>query len=84
MCSMLEVCKFANDQTTKEDLSFDSFTNIFLDDMINRMYDLKSLGSSFEGANTLMYLINGSIKGIDGYVKRLIEEIRNTLKKNDL
>ena len=52
--------------------------------MINELYDLRSLGSSFEGANTLMYLINGSIKGIDGYIKRLIDEIRSTLKKNDL
>jgi len=52
--------------------------------MINSLYDLRSLGSSFEGANTLMYLVNGSIKGLDGYIKRLIDEIRTTLKKNDL
>jgi len=52
--------------------------------MVKGLYDLKALGSSFEGANTLMYLINGSIKGIDGYIKRLIDEIRSTLKKNDL
>ena len=31
-----------------------------------------------------MYLINGSVKGIDSYSKRLIDEIRSTLKKNDL
>ena len=31
-----------------------------------------------------MYLINGSVKGIDGYIKRLIDEIRGTLKQNDL
>jgi len=84
MCSVLEVCKFAHDDVTKEDLALDEFTNIFLDDMINGMHDLKSLGTSFEGANTLMYLINGSLKGIDGYVKRLIDEIRGTLKKHDL
>ncbi len=52
--------------------------------MINGLFDLKSLGSSFEGSNSLMYLINGSVKGIDGYMKRLIDEIRITLKKNDL
>ena len=52
--------------------------------MINGLFDLKALGSSFEGSNSLMYLINGSVKGIDGYVKRLIDEIRGTLKKNDL
>lgn len=84
LCSILEVCKFAQDEITKNDLASDSFNDIFLDDMINGLYDLRSLGSSFEGANTLMYLVNGSVKGIDGYIKRLIDEIRTTLKKNDL
>ncbi len=84
LCSVLEVCKFAQDDITKTDLQSDDFQNIFLDDMVNGLYDLRSLGTSFEGANTLMYLINGSLKGIDGYIKRLIDEIRSTLKKNDL
>jgi len=84
LCSILEVCKFAKDENTKSDLISDNFNNIFLDDMLNELYDLRSLGSSFEGANTLMYLVNGSIKGIDGYIKRLIDEIRSTLKKNEL
>ena len=84
LCSVLEVCKFALDDNTKSDLTSDAFNDIFLDDMINSLYDLRSLGSSIEGANTLMYLVNGSIKGIDGYIKRLIDEIRSTLKKNDL
>lgn len=84
LCSVLEVCKYAQDDITKNDLSSDDFQNIFLDNMVGGLFDLRSLGSSFEGANTLMYLINGSIKGIDGYIKRLIDEIRSTLKKNDL
>jgi len=84
LCSILEVCKYAQDDITKRDLSSDDFQEIFLDDMVTGLHDLKSLGSSFEGANTLMYLINGSVKGIDGYIKRLIDEIRSTLKKNDL
>ena len=84
LCSILEVCKYAQDEITKNDLSSNDFQEIFLDNMVNGLFDLKSLGSSFEGANTLMYLINGSVKGIDGYIKRLIDEIRSTLKKNDL
>ena len=84
LCSILEVCKYAQDDITKKDLSSDDFQEIFLDDMVTGLHDLKSLGSSFEGANTLMYLINGSVKGIDGYIKKLIDEIRSTLKKNDL
>jgi len=84
LCSILEVCKYAKDEITKKDLSSNNFQEIFLDNMINGLFDLKSLGSSFEGSNSLMYLINGSVKGIDGYIKRLIDEIRSTLKKNDL
>lgn len=84
LCSILEVCKFAQDGITKDDLSSGGLQEIFLDNMVDGLFDLKSLGSSFEGANTLMYLINGGVKGIDGYVKRLIDEIRSTLKRNDL
>jgi hypothetical protein len=84
LTSILEVCRYVQDDFTKNDLSSDNFQEIFLDNMVSGLFDLKSLGSSFEGANTLMYLINGSVKGIDGYIKRLIDEIRFTLKKNDL
>ena len=84
LCSVLEVCKYAKDEITKNDLSSSNFQEIFLDNMVSGLFDLKSLGSSFEGSNSLMYLINGSVKGIDGYMKRLIDEIRGTLKKNDL
>ncbi len=84
LSSILEVCRYVQDDVTKNDLSSDDFQEIFLDNMIGGLFDLKSLGSSFESANTLMYLINGSVKGIDGYIKKLIDEIRSTLKKNDL
>ena len=84
LSSILEVCRYVQDDITKNDLSSDDFQEIFLDNMIGGLFDLKSLGSSFESANTLMYLINGSVKGIDGYIKKLIDEIRSTLKKNDL
>ena len=60
------------------------YEEIYLDNMLSGLFDLKSLGSSFEGTTSLMYLINGSVKGIDGYIKRLIDRIRMTLKKNDL
>jgi len=84
LSSILEVCKFAQEPSTRADLMFTEFKDLFLDDMTNGLYDLRSLGTSIEGAGTMMYLVNGSIKGIEGYVKRLIDEIRSTLKKNEL
>ena len=83
LCGVLEVCKFIN-SGTKYTTPFNDFKNTYLDDMIIGLYDLRSLATSFEGGNTLMYLINGSIKGISGYIKRLIDTIRITLKKNEL
>ncbi|MGB9125175.1 MAG: hypothetical protein WA833_03595 [Nitrosotalea sp.] len=84
LSSVLEVSKFAQDEQTRKDLVLTEYNNLFLDDMTNGLYDLRSLGTSVEGAGTMMYLVNGSIKGIEGYVKRLIDEIRSTLKKNEL
>ena len=82
--SILEVCKFAKDSATKSDLNSEKLGEIFLDEIIDGLFDLRSLSSSFEGASSLMYLINGSMKGIDGYIKRLIDETRLILKKNEL
>ena len=82
--SVLEVCKFTKDETTKNELNSDEINEIYLDSMVSNLFDLRSLGSSFEGASSLTYLINGSLKGIDGYMKKLIDEIRLVLKKNEL
>ena len=83
MSSVLEVCKFVN-SNTKSNKIFDDFKDIYLDDVITGLFDLKAVGSSFDGGQTLMYMINGSIKAIAGYIKRLVDIIRITLKKNDL
>ena len=83
LCSVLEVCIFVKNYT-KYVASFNEYKNLYLDDMVNGLYDLRMLGSSFESAQTLMYLINGSDRGISGYIKRLIDTIRITLKKNEL
>ena len=82
--SILEVCKFAKDSVTKSDLNSEKLGELYVDDFIDGLFDLRSLSSSFEGASSLMYLINGSMKGLDGYIKRLIDETRLILKKNEL
>ena len=83
ICSVLEVCKLVNNNT-ESNATFGDYKNMYLDDMMNGLDDLRLLGSSFEGSNPLLYLINGSIKGINGYAKRLIEIIRITLKNHEL
>ena len=44
--SILEVCKFAKDSATKSDLNSERLGEIFLDDIIEGLFDLRSLSSS--------------------------------------
>ena len=63
LCTVLEVLRNVNRDTRHAKL-FSDFNNLYLDDMVTGLYDLRMLGSSFESAQTLMYLINGSVRGI--------------------
>ena len=84
MASILEICKKAADTNIGSELMRGSFADLYIDDVTSGLYDLRIIGSSLDGSGPLNYLVNGSIKGIEGYVKYLIDQIRSTLKKRDL
>ena len=84
MASILEICKRASDSHIGSELLHGTFADLYIDDVTSGLYDLRIIGSSLDGAGPLMYLVNGSIKGIEGYVKYLIDQLRATLKKRDL
>jgi hypothetical protein len=85
MASILEVCKKATDNNLRaNDLMHGMFSDLYIDDVTSGLYDLRVIGSSLDGAGPLMYLVNGSIRGIEGYSKHLIDQVRSTLKKRDL
>src|SRR5918997_1960799 len=84
MASILEICKKATDSNILSELMRSTFADLYTDDLTSGLYDLRIIGSSLDGTGPLMYLVNGSIKGVDGYVKFLIDQIRATLKKRDL
>jgi hypothetical protein len=85
MASILEVCKKAVDGgVPASELMHGSFSDLYVDDVTAGLYDLRIIASTLDGAGPLMYLVNGSIRGIEGYVKHLIDQVRGTLKKRDL
>jgi hypothetical protein len=85
MASILEVCKKAADsQIPANELMHGTFSDLYVDDVTSGLYDLRVIGASLDGAGPLMYLVNGSVRGIEGYVKHLIDQVRGTLKKRDL
>jgi hypothetical protein len=84
MASILEICKKATDSNIRSELMRGTFADLYIDDVTSGLYDLRIIGSSLDGTGPLMYLVNGSIKSVEGYLKFLIDQIRATLKKRDL
>ena len=84
MASILEICKNFRDTNNKSEPIRRAFSDLYLDNIANGLYDLRVIGSSLAGAGPLMYLVNGSIKGTESYVKHLIDRVRELLKKRDL
>ena len=84
LASTLEVCKQVNDVRVRNELMSNPLRNVYLDEVASGLYDLRAIAASLGGAGPLMYLVNGTIKGTEGYIKHLIDEVRDVLKKRDL
>lgn len=85
IAGIIEVCKkTAGDNVPSTELMNGAFSELYIDDMTGGLYDLRVIGMSLDGAGPLMYLVNGSIRAIEGYVKLLIDQVRSALKRNDL
>lgn len=81
LVSTIEVYKHVNDDSSTD---HDVDGEIFLDTMIGGLFDLRLINDSQEDIKAVQYLINGGIRGIEGYIKRLVDTIRYTLKENGL
>ncbi len=80
LSSMLEITKHVREDAHISDFVSDDLGNVFLDDMLDGLFDLRLLQSSFEGQNTMTFLFSGINKSLDYYIKLLIDQIRSTLK----
>ncbi|MGI0001971.1 MAG: hypothetical protein ACRD42_02715 [Nitrososphaeraceae archaeon] len=81
--SILEIFKQARYSKISEGIG-GNFTDVFLDDISNGLFDLRAISSSLTGAGPLMYLVNGTIKATESYIKYMIDRIRDILKNRDL
>ena len=57
---------------------------MYLDSMIDGLFDLRMVKDSYKGAKSAQYLINGSVRGIDAYIRRLAGSVRAVIKENGL
>ena len=78
--STIEIFKHAQGDTVEKDTIANTKYDMFLDSMIGNRYDLQLISESQVDIKPIQYLINSSLKGIDGYIKRLVDHTRNTLR----
>jgi hypothetical protein len=84
LASTLEVCKQTHSSGFPSQVLQNKYGDLYIDEISNGLYDLRVVASSLTGAGPLAYLVNGTIKGIEGYVKHLIDRLRLVLKMAEL
>jgi hypothetical protein len=84
LASTLEVCKQTRSSGFPSQVFQNKYGDLYIDEISNGLYDLRVVASSLSGAGPLAYLVNGTIKGIEGYVKHLIDRLRLVLKMAEL
>jgi hypothetical protein len=84
LASTLEVCKQTHSSGFPCQVLQNKYGELYIDEIADGLYDLRAVATSLSGAGPLAYLVNGTIKGIEGYVKYLIDSLRLVLKKADL
>lgn len=84
LASTLEVCKQTRSSGFPSQVLQNKYGDLYIDEISNGLYDLRVVASSLSGAGPLAYLVNGTIKGIEGYVKHLIDRLRLVLKMAEL
>jgi hypothetical protein len=84
LASTLEVCKQTRSSGFPSQVLHNKYGELYIDEISNGLYDLRVVASSLSGAGPLAYLVNGTIKGIEGYVKHLIDRLRLVLKMAEL
>ena len=84
LASTLEVCKQTRSSGFPSHVLQNKYGDLYIDEISNGLYDLRVVASSLSGAGPLAYLVNGTIKGIEGYVKHLIDSLRLVLKMAEL
>ncbi len=61
-----------------------AFKEYYVDDLCENLLDLRLLVTSVETGEPILYLASGCLKSAEGYVRFLVDEIRNVLKEKEL
>ncbi|HEX5905231.1 MAG TPA: hypothetical protein VFY50_04220, partial [Candidatus Nitrosocosmicus sp.] len=79
-----EVSKLAKSREDKKEILYETQKHIYFDEIANGLFDLRIVSHSLSSSTALSYLVNGTIKSIEGFVKSLVDETRSQLKMREI
>jgi hypothetical protein len=82
--SINEITKLNRQKEIRAEISQNNIEPIYFDDIVNGLFDLRILSLSLTNSSSLGYIVNGTIRSIEGFVKSLVEEIRSQLKEREI
>ena len=79
-----EIIKLNRSKEIRTEIYQNNIQSIYFDEIVNGLFDLRILSLSLTSSSSLGYIINGTIRSIEGFVKSLVEEIRIKLKEKEI
>jgi hypothetical protein len=84
LTSINEITKLNKLKEIRMEVFRNNIESIYFDDIVNGLFDLRILSLSLTNSSALGYIVNGTIRSIEGFIKSLVEEIRIQLKEREI
>ena len=84
ICTMLEVAQFVPRESVPEMAVDDRMQESYLDGMVGGLLDMRAVGLSLEDAKSLQRLPTLYAKGLDSYVRRLVDNTKQIIRDCDM
>ena len=84
MASIIEITKLNKLKEIRNEIFQNNISAIYIDEIVNGLFDLRILSLSLTSSSSLGYIVNGTIRSIEGFIKNLVEEVRSQLKEREI
>ena len=84
LSSINEIAKLTKIQEIKIEVFQNDINSIYLDEIVDGLFDLRILSLSLTNSSALGYVVNGTIRSIEGFIKSLVDELRLQLKEREI
>ena len=79
-----EISKLGKSKEDKREIFYKNVESIYFDEIANGLFDLRIIGLSISSSTALSYMVNGTIRSIEGFIKNLVDETRSQLKLREI